>query len=156
LAYKGVGYGVASEHVDGNDPLAVLTLLGVAVEHARSGHGPFLIEAHTYRLEAHTNADDASRYREDTEVDGWLVRDPITRLDAYLRGAGALDDAAVELIRGEAEAAAADLRNRMHAEPTVDPFSLFEHVFATPTRQLAEQREQVRGELAARAQESGT
>jgi 2-oxoisovalerate dehydrogenase E1 component alpha subunit len=156
LAYKGVGYGVASEQVDGNDPLAVLTVLGAAVEHARSGHGPFLIEAHTYRLEAHTNADDASRYREDGEVDGWLVRDPITRLDAYLRGAGALDDAAVELIRGEAEAAAAELRNRMHAEPTVDPLSLFDHVFATPTPQLVEQREQVRGELAARAQESGT
>jgi 2-oxoisovalerate dehydrogenase E1 component alpha subunit len=156
LAYKGVGYGVASEQVDGNDPLAVLTLLGAAVEHARSGHGPFLIEAHTYRLEAHTNADDASRYRDDEEADGWLVRDPITRLDAYLRGAGALDDAALELIRGEAEAAATDLRNQMHAEPTVDPLSLFEHVFATPTRQLAEQREQVRGELAARAQESGT
>jgi pyruvate dehydrogenase E1 component alpha subunit len=156
LAYKGVGYGVASEQVDGNDPLAVLALLCAAVEHARSGHGPFLIEAHTYRLEAHTNADDASRYREDAEVDGWLVRDPITRLDAYLRGAGALDDAAVDLIRGEAEAAAADLRNQMHAEPTVDPLSLFDHVFATPTRQLAEQREQVRGELAARTQESGT
>lgn len=60
LAYKGVGYGVPSEQVDGNDPVAVLAVLTRAVAHARAGNGPFLVEAHTYRMEPHTNADDAT------------------------------------------------------------------------------------------------
>ena len=60
LAYKGVGYGVRSEWVDGNDPVAVLAVLAAAVEHGRAGNGPFLIEALTYRMDAHTNADDAA------------------------------------------------------------------------------------------------
>jgi 2-oxoisovalerate dehydrogenase E1 component alpha subunit len=149
LAHKGVGYGVASEQVDGNDPVAVLAVLTAAVEHARSGRGPFLIEAHTYRLEAHTNADDPSRYRDGNEVDAWLGRDPIVRLENHLRGIGALDDVAVEAARTEAESAAADLRARMHIEPVVDPLSLFDHVFAQPTTQLVEQREQVRAEIVA-------
>jgi pyruvate dehydrogenase E1 component alpha subunit len=147
LAYKGVGYGIASEQVDGNDPLAVLAVLTKAVEHARAGLGPFLVEAHTYRMEPHTNADDASRYRDGAEVEAWLARDPIARLETYLRGRGLLDDEAVEAVRAEAEANAVDLRTRMNAEPTVDPLSLFDHVYAQPTPQLLEQREQVRAEL---------
>ncbi|MGC9668782.1 pyruvate dehydrogenase (acetyl-transferring) E1 component subunit alpha [Planosporangium sp. 12N6] len=153
LAYKGVGYGIASEQVDGNDPLAVLAVLTHAVEHARAGNGPFLVEAHTYRLEPHTNADDASRYRTMDEVESWLGRDPIARLEVYLRGIGVLDDAAVEAVRAEAEAFAADLRTRMNTEPVVEPLSLFDHVYAQPTPQLAEQREQVRAELAAAAED---
>jgi pyruvate dehydrogenase E1 component alpha subunit len=149
LAYKGVGYGVPSEQVDGNDPVAVLAVLTRAVEHARAGNGPFLVEAHTYRMEAHTNADDQSRYRDGAEVAAWVGRDPIARLETYLRGLGALDDAAVAAIGDEAEAFAADLRTRMNTEPTVDPLSLFDHVYASPTPQLLEQREQVRAELAA-------
>ncbi|HEX6967699.1 MAG TPA: pyruvate dehydrogenase (acetyl-transferring) E1 component subunit alpha [Micromonosporaceae bacterium] len=149
LAYKGVGYGIPSEQVDGNDPMAVLAVLTRAVEHARSGNGPFLVEAHTYRMEPHTNADDATRYRDAAEVEAWAERDPIARLEAYLRGAGVLDDQAVAAIRDEAEAFAADLRARMNAEPKVVPLSLFDHVYAEPTPQLLEQREQVRAELAA-------
>ncbi|MFJ8578049.1 pyruvate dehydrogenase (acetyl-transferring) E1 component subunit alpha [Micromonospora sp. NPDC093277] len=149
LAYKGVGYGVPSEQVDGNDPMAVLAVLTRAVEHARSGKGPFLVEAHTYRMEPHTNADDQTRYRDAEEVEAWRDRDPIARLEAYLRGQGVLDDAAVAAIADEAEAYAAALRDRMNAQPTVDPMSLFDHVYAEPTPQLVEQREQVRAELAA-------
>ena len=152
LAYKGIGYGIASEQVDGNDPVAVLAVLGAAVEHARSGQGPFLVEAHTYRVEPHTNADDASRYRDLAEVDAWLSRDPIARLEHYLRGAGALDDEAVAADRAEAEAAAADLRTRMSAEPVLDPASLFAHVYAKTTPQLDEQRAMVEAELAAEAE----
>ncbi|MEV0156745.1 pyruvate dehydrogenase (acetyl-transferring) E1 component subunit alpha [Micromonospora sp. NPDC050686] len=155
LAYKGVGYGVPSEQVDGNDPVAVLAVLTRAVEHARSGRGPFLVEAHTYRMEAHTNADDATRYRDGAEVDAWRDRDPVTRLETYLRECGELDDAAVAAIAEEAEAYAADLRERMHDKPAVDPMSLFDHVYAEPTPQLVEQREQVRAELAADSDEEG-
>ncbi|MFC8619157.1 pyruvate dehydrogenase (acetyl-transferring) E1 component subunit alpha [Micromonospora purpureochromogenes] len=155
LAYKGVGYGVPSEQVDGNDPVAVLAVLTRAVAHARAGHGPFLVEAHTYRMEAHTNADDATRYRDADEVEAWRDRDPVARLETYLRDRGALDDAAVAAIAEEAEAYAADLRDRMNAQPTVDPLSLFDHVYAEPTPQLVEQREQVRAELAAARDEEG-
>ncbi|SCF43783.1 pyruvate dehydrogenase E1 component alpha subunit [Micromonospora matsumotoense] len=152
LAYKGVGYGVPSEQVDGNDPVAVLAVLTRAVAHARAGHGPYLVEAHTYRMEAHTNADDASRYRDPDEVEAWRDRDPVARLEAYLRGRGELDDAAVAQVAAEAEEYAADLRTRMNAQPVVDPLSLFDHVFAEPTPQLVEQREMVRAELAADAE----
>ncbi|GGM07131.1 pyruvate dehydrogenase E1 component subunit alpha [Micromonospora yangpuensis] len=155
LADKGVGYGVPAEQVDGNDPAAVLAVLTRAVEHARSGRGPFLIEAHTYRMEPHTNADDATRYRDAAEVDAWRDRDPIARLEAYLRATDALDDAAVAAVADEAEAYAATLRERMNATPTVDPMSLFDHVYAEPTPQLVEQRDQVRAELAAAAEEAG-
>ncbi|MEV4629720.1 pyruvate dehydrogenase (acetyl-transferring) E1 component subunit alpha [Micromonospora sp. NPDC049523] len=154
LAYKGVGYGVPSEQVDGNDPVAVLAVLNRAVAHARAGNGPFLVEAHTYRMEPHTNADDASRYRDGAEVDAWRDRDPIARLAAYLRHLGVLDDGAEAGIAAEAEAYAADLRARMNVQPTVDPLSLFDHVFAEPTPQLVEQREQVRAELAADAEQA--
>ncbi|WBB70891.1 pyruvate dehydrogenase (acetyl-transferring) E1 component subunit alpha [Micromonospora sp. WMMD812] len=153
LAYKGVGYGVPSEQVDGNDPVAVLAVLTRAVEHARAGNGPFLVEAHTYRMEPHTNADDQTRYRDGAEVDSWRDRDPVSRLETYLRDRGELDDDAVAAIAAEAEAYAAALRERMNAQPTVDPLSLFDHVYAEPTPQLIEQREQVRAELAATEQE---
>ncbi|MER7893904.1 pyruvate dehydrogenase (acetyl-transferring) E1 component subunit alpha [Micromonospora sp. NPDC094482] len=153
LAYKGVGYGVPSEQVDGNDPVAVLAVLTRAVAHARAGNGPFLVEAHTYRMEPHTNADDQTRYRDGAEVEAWRDRDPIARLETYLRDQGVIDDDAVAAIAEEAEANAADLRVRMNAQPTVDPLSLFDHVYAEPTPQLVEQREQVRAELAAAEQE---
>lgn len=152
LAYKGVGYGVPSEQVDGNDPVAVLAVLERAVAHARAGKGPYLVEAHTYRMEPHTNADDQTRYRDADEVEAWRDRDPIARLEAYLRSRGVLDDAAVAAIAAEAEEYAAALRRRMDAQPTVDPLSLFDHVYAEPTPQLAEQREMVRAELAADAE----
>jgi pyruvate dehydrogenase E1 component alpha subunit len=151
LSYKGIGYGVASEQVDGNDPMAVLAVVNKAVAHARSGKGPVLVELHTYRLDAHTNADDATRYRDEAEVTGWLARDPIARLEAYLRGQGLLDDDAVAQVAAEAEAVAADVRTRMNADVEVDPLSLFDHVYATPTPQLLEQRALVQAELEAEA-----
>jgi pyruvate dehydrogenase E1 component alpha subunit len=151
LSYKGIGYGIASEQVDGNDPMAVLAVLNKAAAHARSGNGPVLVELHTYRLDAHTNADDATRYRDEDEVTGWLRRDPIARLETYLRAQGLLDDEAVAAVAAEAEALAADVRTRMNAEVEVDPLSLFDHVYATPTPQLLEQRAQVQAELEAEA-----
>ncbi|MER7012450.1 pyruvate dehydrogenase (acetyl-transferring) E1 component subunit alpha [Saccharopolyspora sp. NPDC000359] len=146
LAHKGIGYGVRSEQVDGNDAAAVLSVLDTAVAHARSGAGPFLVEAHTYRMEAHTNADDAGRYRPADEVEQWRQRDPVDRLERHLRAAGHLDDAAVERIAAEAEEFAAQVRSRMQAEPTADPAELFRHVYAEPTPQLREQLAQLQAE----------
>ena len=84
LAHKAVGYGMAGERVDGNDIVALLAVLGRAVKLAREGSGPLLVEAHTYRMQAHTNADDATRYRQDSEVAEWVAKDPLTRMQTYL------------------------------------------------------------------------
>ncbi|MUN42121.1 pyruvate dehydrogenase (acetyl-transferring) E1 component subunit alpha [Actinomadura litoris] len=149
LAHKGVGYGVRSERVDGNDPVAVLAVLGAAVEHARSGDGPFLVEACTYRLEAHTNADDPSRYRTEGEAARWRRRDPVARLEAHLRRRGLLTDEDVEACAAEAEEFASRLRERMNADPELVPLGMFDHVYGTPTPQLDEQRALLRTELEA-------
>lgn len=148
LAYKGIGYGMRSEQVDGNDPAAVLAVVRAAYDHARTGGGPTLIEAHTYRLEAHTNADDATRYREPDEVEEWLGRDPIVRVQTYLTGLGVLSEADVEQVRDEAEDFAADVRTRMSAEPELDPSSILDYVFSEQTPQLKEQAAMVRAEEA--------
>ncbi|MEU0932869.1 pyruvate dehydrogenase (acetyl-transferring) E1 component subunit alpha [Embleya sp. NPDC005971] len=140
LAYKGVGYGVRSEQVDGNDLVAVLAVLSEAVAHARAGNGPFLVEAHTYRMDAHTNADDATRYRDADEVEAWRAADPLIRLEAHLRGRGLLTDEDIAADQAAAEAFAADLRTRMNIDAELDPLELFDHVFAEPTPQLREQR----------------
>ena len=149
LAYKGIGYGVRSEQVDGNDPVAVLAVLAEAAAHARAGNGPFLVEAHTYRIEAHTNADDATRYRGDAEVERWRRRDPIARLEAYLRRQGQLTDDDVAAVAAEAEEYAARLRAAINAEPGLAPLGLFDHVFDAPTPQLREQRALLQAELTA-------
>lgn len=154
LGYKGIGYGIPSEQVDGNDAMAVLAVLNKAVAHARSGQGPVLVEAHTYRLDAHTNADDATRYRDSDEVDDWVHRDPISRLEAWLLREGIVDDVFVASVAQEAEAFAADVRDRMSTDPVVDPMSLFDNVFATPTSQLLEQRAMVQAELDAETEEA--
>jgi 2-oxoisovalerate dehydrogenase E1 component alpha subunit len=155
LAYKGIGYGVVCEQVDGNDAMAVLAVLNKAVWYARSGRGPVLVELHTVRVEAHTNADDQTRYRAADEVEHAGDHDPIRRLRSYLTGAGLLDEERLAAIDAEAEALAADLRERLGGEPHVDPEDLFAHVYAEPTPQLIEQREMVRAELAAAAESAG-
>ena len=148
LAYKGVGYGVPSEQVDGNDLVAMLSVLDKAVARARDGEGPTLVEAHTYRIDAHTNADDATRYRTDDEVSQWRAADPLPRLEAYLRDKGNLGDAEVEAATTEAEEFAVEVRARMNQEPVVDPLHLFEHVYAEPTQQLTAQHGFLTAELA--------
>ena len=149
LAHKGIGYGIGSARIDGNDAAAVHATVSRAVAHAAAGGGPTLIEAVTYRIEAHTNADDASRYRSDADVQEWLERDPIERLKRYLTGRGLLDSTANDEIAAEAEAAAASLRERMNVDSELDPMSLFEHVYAQPTAPLRRQRDQLSAELAA-------
>ena len=111
LAYKGVGYGVRSLIVDGNDAAAVYAAVRAALATRPPGGGPTLIEAITYRIEAHTNADDASRYRASDEVQEWLAKDPIDRLETYLRERGLLDDDGLAAVRAEAEDFAAQLRD---------------------------------------------
>ncbi|NUP37824.1 MAG: pyruvate dehydrogenase (acetyl-transferring) E1 component subunit alpha, partial [Streptomyces sp.] len=147
LAYKGVGYGIRSEQVDGNDAAAVLAVLSTAVEDARAGGGPWLVEAHTYRLGPHTSADDPSRYRAAAEADGWRERDPIARLESALRARGLLTDEEVKTAAAEAEAYASDVRERLRAEPELNPAALFDHVFSSPTPLMTDQQAVLRAEL---------
>ena len=130
LAHKAIGYGMHGQRVDGNDMAAVLAVLGEAVSRAREGSGPTLVEAHTYRMQAHTNADDDTRYREREEVQNWISRDPLSRLRTHLREAGALTDADEDRFAAAAEDIAVELRNAMNREVAVDPEELFAHVFA--------------------------
>jgi 2-oxoisovalerate dehydrogenase E1 component subunit alpha len=148
LAAKGIGYGIPSLLIDGNDAAAVYAAVRAGVERAAAGGGPTLIEAITYRVEAHTNADDATRYRASAEVSGWLERDPIARLETHLRAKGLLDDAAAGRLAAEAERLADEVRMRMNADVSADPAELFEHVYARPTAALERQRTALLAELA--------
>ncbi len=148
LAYRGVGVGVRSMLIDGNDAAAVFAAVRAALAQAATGHGPTLIEAITYRVEAHTNADDAARYRSEAEVRAWLARDPIRRLETYLRDQGLLDDAGLAAISADAEQRAAALREAMSGPADQDPAELFAHVYAEPTAALAAQRDFLLAEIA--------
>ncbi|QQC90384.1 pyruvate dehydrogenase (acetyl-transferring) E1 component subunit alpha [Streptomyces alfalfae] len=155
LAHKAVGYGMPGRLVDGNDAAAMHEVLSEAVSRARRGGGPTLVEAVTYRMEAHTNADDATRYRHDAEVDAWRDHDPILLLEREMAERGLLDDDEKRRVGEDAEAMAADLRARMNQDPVLDPMDLFSHVYAEQTTQLREQAAQLRAELEAASEEAG-
>ncbi len=129
-----------SEQVDGNDAAVVYAATRAAVQRAAAGEGPTLVEAITYRMEAHTNADDAARYRSSDEVRHWETRDPIARLDAYLRSNGILDGAATAEVLAAADQFAARVREQLNADAVLDPADLFAHVYAQPTAALDRQR----------------
>ena len=147
LAHKGVGYGIPGEQVDGNDLAALLAVLSGAVDRARAGAGPQLVEGRTYRIQAHTNADDATRYRSDDEVTEWAAKDPIARLETYLRGEGILDDARAAAFAEAAEEVAHRTRDGINQDVEPNPDDLFGFVYAEPTPQLVEQLAMVRDEL---------
>ncbi|MBH5336010.1 pyruvate dehydrogenase (acetyl-transferring) E1 component subunit alpha [Streptomyces pactum] len=153
LAHKAVGYGMPGRLVDGNDAAAVHQVLGEAVRRAREGGGPTLVEAVTYRLDAHTNADDATRYRAEEELTAWRAHDPIDLMEAELKGRDLIDEDGMAAAREAAEDMARALRDRMNDDPVLEPMELFEHVYAEKTGQLREQAAQLRAELDAESQE---
>ncbi|MDX1567763.1 MAG: pyruvate dehydrogenase (acetyl-transferring) E1 component subunit alpha [Longimicrobiales bacterium] len=143
LAQKALAYGLPGIQVDGNDVLAVREATREAVERARSGDGPTLIECVTYRLSVHTTADDPSKYRSDEEVEEWEARDPLPRLQGFLKERDLLDDDAVasleEEIGSEIDEAWSDAEERM--EELDDPLEMFEHLYAELPPYLRKQRE---------------
>jgi pyruvate dehydrogenase E1 component alpha subunit len=151
IAQKAVAYGLPGIQVDGNDVLAVYAAAAEAVERARSGEGPTLIECVTYRMMMHTTADDPKRYRTDKEVAGWKKRDPIARFQKYLTDQGLLTedkiDALEEEIKAEIQAAVERAEQKMSG--LGDPLDMFEHAYAETTPTLEEQREELVQELAA-------
>ncbi|SDN57127.1 thiamine pyrophosphate-dependent enzyme [Allokutzneria albata] len=128
--------------VDGTDVLGVFAAVTAAAERARAEHAPMIVEALPYRVLSHGGAD---RDGDGVEVEE-RAGSPVERLEAELREFGVLDDKAVRRVAEEAEAMAADLRDRLSAEPKPDPAELFDHVYAEPTPQLREQQTLLRTE----------
>ena len=144
LYRRAAGFGFPGVRVDGNDVLACLAVTGKALDDARSGQGPTLIEAYTYRMEAHTTSDDPTRYRSSDEVARWAARDPIDRLRRHLSSLGLLDARFTESVHEQSEQLAIRLRAAVRALPEPDPLSAFDHVYAEQTDELAQQRDQMR------------
>jgi pyruvate dehydrogenase E1 component alpha subunit len=146
-AARAQGFGIPGIRVDGNDLLAVNAVVTEAAERARRGEGPTVIEAMTYRLGAHTTADDPTRYRSREEEQLWAGRDPLIRTERWLRDQGT-DDAYFADLAAEGDALATDVRARVLALEPVGITDLYEHVLAEPSPALAEEREQVTAYLA--------
>jgi pyruvate dehydrogenase E1 component alpha subunit len=144
VAVKAGAYGFPGVRVDGNDLLAVVRVTRDALDRARAGEGPTLIEALTYRMGAHSTSDDPTRYRPAEEVEAWRRKDPILRFAAFLKRRGLLDEsaetAAMEEAREEVQRAVAVCE----AAPPVPPESLVEDVYAEMPWHLKEQREWIR------------
>ncbi|QRY39782.1 pyruvate dehydrogenase (acetyl-transferring) E1 component subunit alpha [Microbacterium hominis] len=139
LYRRAEGYGMPSILVDGNDVLASYAVSRLALEEARAGDGPRAIEAMTYRMGAHTTSDDPTKYRTSDEEQSWARRDPIARMRAYLEGRGAaasfFDD-----VDAAAQAYADDVRVRTNALGTIEPDSMFAHVYSEDHPLMVEQR----------------
>ena len=155
LAQKAIAYGMPGIQVDGNDILAVYAATREAVERARSGGGPTLIECVTYRLSVHTTADDPKRYRSDEDVAVWQKRDPITRFQKYLSQKGLLSPEKIQALEAEIKAeiqAAVDRAERQMAQMG-DPLEMFDHVYAEMPPDLRAQKAELAQELAAAGKE---
>jgi 2-oxoisovalerate dehydrogenase E1 component alpha subunit len=140
LYRRASGFGFPGVRVDGNDVLAVYAATTAALERARSGSGPSLIEAYTYRMGAHTTSDDPTKYRLADELEHWRLKDPIERVRAYLTRSSSGDEAFFADVEAEASDYAADLRARCLALPDPNLLDLFDHVYAEQTPYLAEQK----------------
>jgi pyruvate dehydrogenase E1 component alpha subunit len=140
IAQKADAYGFPGVLVDGNDLMAVFAETRAAVDRARSGGGPTLIEALTYRIAAHTTADDAGRYRDEVDVAGWKQRDPIDRVRRYLEKAdGWSPDWEARVVAKAAE----EIETAAEAAESLQPFptgAQFDRAFARPPADLEDQR----------------
>jgi 2-oxoisovalerate dehydrogenase E1 component alpha subunit len=149
LAHKGVGYGLPGHICDGNDVLATYAVTKKAVENARDGEGPALIEALTYRMEAHTTSDDPTRYRTKEDLEAAAKTDPIARMKLFLESTDRYDTSVDEAIEAKSAAEAQRMRDEIYDAPHGDPMELFEHVYVDPTGHFDDQIEQLKRELAA-------
>lgn len=148
LAHRAIGYGLPGYRVDGNDVVAVRAMVARLMDQARDGGGPAVVEAVTYRMEAHTNADDATRYRPPEEAESWIERDPLIRLETYLTNHGLLDQPRRDEIAAAAERFARSVRDAMSVDVVPDPAGLFAHVYEQPTPLLKAEAAWLAEELA--------
>ena len=147
LAQKAIAYGFEGVQVDGNDVFAVYLATKNAIDKARRGGGPTMIECFTYRLADHTTSDDAKKYRKESEVKGWEKKDPITRFEKYLLKKKVISEKYVKEIRERSvkeieEAVVKSEETKLYA-----PGEIFEFMYAEKTKQLEEQQKQMLEEL---------
>src|SRR5437667_2022834 len=140
VASRGIGFGVPSELVDGHDILAVYDIMQKAVERARSGQGPTLIETLTYRIGAHTTADDPTRYRNPVEGEAWQAKDPIARFQKFLIRRDLLTEDRAQQTVDELEEEVNEAVRLAEAMPPMAPDSFFGHTMANLSPRLEEQR----------------
>ncbi|MEC5184116.1 2-oxoisovalerate dehydrogenase E1 component alpha subunit [Cryobacterium sp. MP_3.1] len=139
LYLRAGGFGMPGIQVDGNDVLASYAVTAKAMDDARAGHGPSLIEALTYRVGAHTTADDPTKYRDPDELAYWVARDPIVRFRSYLKGLG-VEQEFLDSVDEEAADHAADVRRRALEITSPDRSVIFDNVYAEPHPLVAEQK----------------
>ncbi len=147
LAQRAWGYGFPGIQVDGNDVFAVYAACRGAFERARTGGGPTLIEAVTYRMGDHTTADDASRYRDPEEVASWAQRDPLDRLRRFMEGRGWWDDTRQAAAETAAAEVVEEMVARMMAMEPQPPREIFGHMFARMPEYLEEQASELEREV---------
>jgi pyruvate dehydrogenase E1 component alpha subunit len=147
IAQKAVAYGVDGIQVDGNDLFAVYTATKEAVEKARSGEGPTLIEGVTYRFGPHTTADDPTKYRKDQEIEPWKPLDPMVRLKLYLKERGLWNEEVEQKIIEEAQKEIDQVVKDAEAVPVPEVEEIFKYVFEEMTPQLKEQLEYLKSTL---------
>lgn len=148
IAQKAIAYGIPGIQVDGNDLLAVYRATKDAVDYARAGNGPVLIEGYTYRMGAHTTSDDPTKYRASEEEETWKPRDPLLRIQKYLTAKGIWDDARDQQAREEAQAKADEAFREAEKYPANTPDEILTHVYKQQTPELARQAESLKQFLA--------
>ncbi len=155
IAQKALAYGIPGIQIDGNDILASYAAAQEAVQRARSGGGPTLIECVTYRLTMHTTADDPQRYRANQEVEVWKQRDPIIRFQKYLFEKGILTEEKIAAIESTVldEIQSAVDRAEEQIKTLGNPADMFEHHYAEMSPSLKAQKEELLGEMAAMEKE---
>ena len=147
LYQRAFGFGFPGIRVDGNDVLACYAVSQAALQRAREGSGPTLVEAYTYRMGAHTTSDDPTRYRVTEELEHWKLKDPIARVKAYLVRNGVTPDDFFDSVNAEADQIAAQLRKDCLEMPDPSPLDMFDQVYEDESPELAAEREQFAGYL---------
>jgi 2-oxoisovalerate dehydrogenase E1 component subunit alpha len=142
LYQRARGFGFPGIRVDGNDVFACLAVTRKALQAAREGQGPTLIEAFTYRMGAHTTTDDPTRYRLATELEAWKLKDPVERVKAFLVRTGAADSAFFEAIDTEAAQVGKRVRTSCLEMPDPEPLAIFGNIYSEPNALLEAEREQ--------------
>lgn len=153
LYQRAQGFGFPGVRVDGNDVLACLAVTRSALERARRGEGPTLVEAFTYRMGAHTTSDDPTKYRADEERASWEAKDPILRLRTYLESEGVADEAFFTALDEESETLGKRVREAVRAMPDPEPLALFDHAYADGSPLVDEERAQFAAYQASFAEE---
>jgi 2-oxoisovalerate dehydrogenase E1 component alpha subunit len=152
---RAAGYGFPGVRVDGVDVLGVYAVVKAAAERARQGEGPYLIEALSYRLQAHTTSDDPTRYRTDAEIEPWRQRDPIAHCADRLRARDAFDDAFAAEAQQEAEDRASAMRQALLAATPEHPARIFDTVYRNPPEALRRERDEFLASLEQGAEQGG-